>query len=83
MMNCCMNGSVGTGDKKRMGSVPTCGLREVGGLNQRSLAPWLLTCGGAGLLHGGLFDCGCPVGSVCERGVDGSVCGHVDRMGLE
>ena len=76
-----MNGSMGTGDKKKMGSVPSCGLREVGRLDQRSLAPWLLACGGAGL-HGRLLDDRCPVGSICERGVDGSVCGHVDRIGL-
>lgn len=63
-----------------MGSVPSCGLREVGRFDQGSLAPWLLACYGG--FHDGLFDRRCSVDSVCERGVDGSVCCHVERMEL-
>lgn len=62
------------GQMRREGSVPSCGFREVGRLNQGSLAPWLL-----GWLCG-LLDSRCPVGSVGEWSVDGSVCGHVERM---
>jgi len=70
--------SKGRRGKKRVGTVPSCSLREVGRLDQRSLSPWLLACGG--WLHGKLLDSRRLVGSVCERSVDGSVCGHVERM---